>query len=94
MKALDVYSWLEIGVSPRGILPESAIARVAPRPLLIIHGKADQLIDVSQARRLFSAAREPRQLRIIPSAGHCECRAVNPASYDKLVAGWLSGALR
>ena len=39
-------------------------------PVLIMHGDADILIPVSQGRALYDAARDPKDLRIVPGAGH------------------------
>ncbi len=41
-------------------------------PVLIMHGDADVQIPVSQGRDLFAAARDPKQLVIVPGAGHGE----------------------
>ncbi len=40
------------------------------RPTLIVHGAADVAIPVANARRLFEAARPPRELFIVPQATH------------------------
>jgi len=39
-------------------------------PVLILHGDADVKIPWEQGRDLYNAARDPRQLRIVPGAGH------------------------
>ncbi len=39
-------------------------------PVLISHGDPDPVIPTSEARLLFAAANEPKQLLIIPGAGH------------------------
>lgn len=46
------------------------IDRISPRPILILHGDKDELIDVSQARKLYDRAKEPKQLIIIPGGAH------------------------
>jgi pimeloyl-ACP methyl ester carboxylesterase len=46
------------------------VQHISPRPLLIMHGGQDPDAPVDQARRLFDAAREPKQLWIVPTAGH------------------------
>nr|MBC7244251.1 alpha/beta hydrolase [Chloroflexota bacterium] len=55
-------------------LPESDpirwVGRLAPRPLLIIHGERDRSIPVSDAQRLYKAARQPKELWIAPEADH------------------------
>jgi alpha-beta hydrolase superfamily lysophospholipase len=94
---MSVLSWCslyEIGVRPEEIVPAQTVARIAPRPLLIIHGDADRLIPVAQSRELFAAARSPKQRIVVPGAGHCLCRLVNPGAYEARVANWLRRALR
>jgi hypothetical protein len=39
-------------------------------PILMLHGAADPAIPVSEARRLYAAAREPKRLIVIDGAGH------------------------
>jgi fermentation-respiration switch protein FrsA (DUF1100 family) len=45
-------------------------ARIAPHPLLLIHGTADELVPVLDARLLFDAAGEPKELALIEDADH------------------------
>lgn len=52
------------------VSPKNFIQNVSPRPLLIIHGEKDELIDPSQARLLFEKAGEPKELAIIPDGKH------------------------
>lgn len=48
------------------------IARLAPIPILIIHGTADKIIPVHHAQRLYAAASEPKQLWLIPNQAHIQ----------------------
>ena len=50
--------------------PLRHVAWVAPTPLLIVHGELDDLVPLHAARQLFEAAEEPKELRILPGAGH------------------------
>lgn len=50
--------------------PLESVARITPIPLFIIHGEDDSIVPAAHARALFSAAGEPRQLRIYAGAGH------------------------
>jgi fermentation-respiration switch protein FrsA (DUF1100 family) len=52
------------------VSPLHWIGRISPRPLLMIHGEKDDLVPVEHAHRLYKHAREPKELVIIPSAGH------------------------
>jgi uncharacterized protein len=52
------------------INPIRWIDKVSPRPLLIIHGESDELIGLDHSERLYEKANDPKQLVIIPGAGH------------------------
>jgi len=63
----SVDQWLE-GFST--ISPLRWIDRVSPHPLLLIHGDKDDLVPVEHAHQLYERAGEPKELAIIPGAGH------------------------
>ena len=55
------------------IQPERAVPRIAPRPILFIHGSDDDVIPVEHARRLKSASRNAAdELMILDGQGHTE----------------------
>lgn len=43
---------------------------LAPRPFLVIHGENDDVVPVSDARELYAAAQDPKELHIVPQADH------------------------
>ena len=47
----------------------SKIARVGSR-VYIVHGESDRIVPVRYGRRLFAAAPEPKEMRIVSGAGH------------------------
>ncbi len=68
------------------VTPFNWIDRISPRPVLVVHGNADDLIPQEHAYRLYGKAGEPRELRIIPGAGH-KLRIEEPAM--AVVLNWL-----
>lgn len=68
---------------------ESAVARLAPRPWLMIHGQRDVYIGPEIARGLFEYAREPREMWLVPDAKHNRCREIQPDAYVARVRGFL-----
>ena len=52
------------------ISPIRWIDKVSPRPLLLVHGDADEVVPVEHAHMLFQEAKEPKELAIIPGAQH------------------------
>lgn len=69
--------------------PNRFVARLAPRPLLIISGSQDRLMPEKDVRALFAAAAEPKQLWIIPDAGHGKCRDVAGLEYETRLGGFF-----
>jgi dipeptidyl aminopeptidase/acylaminoacyl peptidase len=78
--AAEFTPWLQ-GLTPEGFLdqwqaldaayaPIEQVARLAPRPLFILHGRADEVVPVSQAETLYARAGEPRLLSVHPEANH------------------------
>jgi len=52
------------------VSPVKYVAEIAPRPLLLMHGSQDKVVDKSHAYRLYSQAGEPKQIIIIDGEGH------------------------
>ena len=63
----SIEEWMEGMNRVRAI---DSIDRIAPRPVLILHGSADEVVDPSHARALYERAGKPRELVIIEGAGH------------------------
>jgi pimeloyl-ACP methyl ester carboxylesterase len=67
-------SAVPLGIPVKWLLREPMLntKRIAdvPSPVLVLHGDQDRLIPVAQGRDLYAAARDPKQLRIVPGAGH------------------------
>lgn len=55
--------------------PRLWIGRLAPVPVLIIHGDADRIVPVAHGERIFALAGEPKALWIVRGAGHVEALA-------------------
>ncbi|MEP7026507.1 MAG: alpha/beta fold hydrolase [Actinomycetota bacterium] len=75
---------------PVPVPPADAAARIAPVPLLIVHGDQDLFFPVEHAQQLYEAAHEPKDLWIIPGFGHAESGA-DAALLDR-IGGWVREA--
>lgn len=69
-----------------GFSPERAVARLAGRPLLIVHGHRNELHRPEEARSLYEHAREPKQLVFLKDSGHTEWMFDAHPTFRKLVA--------
>ena len=78
-----------IGAPLASVAPVEAIARISPRPVLIIHGGRDRLTDVGDAHALYRACGEPKALWIVELAGHARTRRVGTVEYDRRVVGFF-----
>ena len=72
-------------------LPASgqALRRLAPRPLLMIHGGADTYIKPEMARALFGYAVRPKELWLVEGAKHNQALHVAGDEYRRRVLGVL-----
>lgn len=81
------------GFDREQICPLEVVERIAPRPLLVIHGTHDRRITEEQVRRLFAAAAEPKSLWMVEGATHNGIRtpvldALAPDVISFLDAAW------
>lgn len=74
-----------LGVRCAEIAPEEAIARLAPRPVLLIHGTQDRLIRPENAHVLLASAPGNATLWEVEEAYHCGAIYVARAEYARRV---------
>lgn len=60
---------------------ENYIASVSPIPLLLIHGKADHVIPWQHSEKLYSPAKEPKRLILIPDGEHIDAFPIVTAMF-------------
>jgi len=68
---------------------ESAVARIAPRPLLMVHGEKDSYIKPSMALELYRFAREPKDFWLVAGARHNQAVDLVPEEYRRRVRGFF-----
>lgn len=82
----DLLLWLRAGYHFNQVEPLRDIARLAPRPILIIHGLKDTIVDPKDATLLYEAAGDPKELWLLPDAEHCGAYFEDRAVYvNKMV---------
>jgi len=79
VKAVVTLSSQSYGTKP--------VAKISPRPLLLIHGGSDQRLPPSCSEYIYARALEPKELVILPDATH-SLRQKRTEAYD-LVRTWL-----
>lgn len=74
--------------------PVELVGRIAPVPLLVVHGDADKFFPLGHAEALYAAAGEPRELWVEPGFGHAEAAAAREAAGLEMVGRigrWVRG---
>lgn len=69
--------------------PMIEISKISPRPLLIVHGSDDVVIDLAGVKRLYELAAEPKDLVIVDGADH---NLSDPRAYEitmRTVVEWF-----
>jgi dipeptidyl aminopeptidase/acylaminoacyl peptidase len=73
------------------VRPIDYIARISPRPLLLVNGSEDDTVEVFRASRLYARAGEPKQLAIVEGAGH---RLRHSEAAMTIVIDWLRALVK
>jgi len=81
------------GAQVRDFRPISAVARISPRPLLIIHGDADASVPVENGRRLHAAAGPPKELWVVPGVPHVGAYFADRTAYVRRVTDFFDRTL-
>jgi hypothetical protein len=55
---------------PDKMSPVNVVSELAPIPLLVVHGDADQIVPIKHGKALFDAAKEPKELWVIEGGRH------------------------
>lgn len=76
------------GVPPEEARPVDVIDQIAMRPLLLIYGEHE----ARHGRALYAAARDPKQLWIVPGAGHGDYALAAPDEYEARIVAFFDAA--
>ena len=70
----------------------SAVGSLAPRPLLLLHGSADEILPDRASRDIYARAKEPKQLKLYPGCRHGldQCRE----ELDRDLLAWIREVVR
>ena len=70
--------------------PLSVIADIAPRPVMIVHGTADQVVGIEHGRELYDAAAEPKSYWEIPDGRHTRSYQADTEKSTRLISEFFT----
>jgi uncharacterized protein len=81
------------GMQIRQVRPVDDIGKISPRPILLVHGERDNLVQVSNVYHLYEAAAQPKELLVIQNAGHGGFFRASPDEYERSIIDFLQRSL-
>jgi pimeloyl-ACP methyl ester carboxylesterase len=70
----------------RGNDPIEAVEKISPTPILFVHGTGDRIVPSKMSEKLYAAAREPKEILLIPDVGHNDdWRAMGPEFVERVL---------
>ena len=90
---LTVLAWWFPFMVPKGHDAIDCVSRIAPVPMLFMHGTADRITPSAMSQRLFAAANEPKDLWLIEGMEHTEVWEAQPKTARARLLAFFSAAL-
>jgi uncharacterized protein len=78
------------GMPTGDLRPIDVVGEIAPRPLAVVRGGADDIVPEYMTRALYAAAGEPKSLWVIPQAKHGGYAQVAPREYPSRLVQFFS----
>ncbi len=76
------------------LAPKDFVNNLAPVPLLVVHGDADEIVPISQGLQLYEAAAQPKTLFEVKAGRHGTSLSNDNGAYRKRMLAWLDGVMK
>lgn len=90
MGLVDRFMYQLAGHRFHNVEPIREVPTIAPRPLLLIHGLDDNVIQPSHSQRLYAAASDPKELWLVPNCGHSGAYFQDRPAYCARIADFFT----
>lgn len=87
-----VQRWL-LGYRFRDVEPLREVGALGNRPILLIHGMADSVIDYQDSVMLYQAAPGPRELWLVERVEHCGAYFADRPAYVERIISFLQRSI-
>lgn len=81
---------LWFGIDSFAVSPLDVVSRISPRPVMITHGELDITVNPKDAKSLYAAALEPKELYIMPRSFHIYMHTEERAVYNKRLTDFFT----
>jgi dipeptidyl aminopeptidase/acylaminoacyl peptidase len=91
-----ILFWVEreLGVDASSIDAKQWIGRISPRPVFLLQGGADVVVSPESGRRLYEAAKEPKELWLDPELGHAQFLEKRPDEFERRLIAFYDRYLK
>src|SRR6266852_4541012 len=79
-----------LGLRLRELVPADHIGELAPAPVLLLTGMDDHLAPPTEARQLYERCRGPREIWLVPRAGHRDVVETGGSLYRHCILDFLA----
>ena len=76
------------------LAPKDFVNKLAPVPLLVVHGDADEIVPISQGLQLYEAAAQPKTLFEVKAGRHGTSLSNDNGTYRKRMLAWLDAVMK
>lgn len=74
--------------------PKDFVDKLAPVPLLVVHGSNDEVVPFAQGKQLFDNAREPKTLFEVKEGRHSDALSRDEGAYRVKMIEWLDNIMK
>jgi alpha-beta hydrolase superfamily lysophospholipase len=82
-----------LGVNLDRVVPAEHVGKFSPTPVLLLTGTEDSHADPASVKRLFERCGEPRELWLVPGAGHTDVFDIAGKAFEERVLDFLNRRL-
>lgn len=75
------------------LAPKDYVGKLAPVPLLVVHGTRDEVVPVAQGLQLYQSAGQPKTLFEVKSGRHGTALSNDNGAYRKRALEWIARTL-
>jgi uncharacterized protein len=89
----DQFLYRLLGYHFRDVEPIRDIKHLGRRPVLLIHGTEDSIVDYRDSEALYNAAPGPKEIWLVPKVDHCGAYFLDRPAYVERISSFFEKTL-